>query len=378
MTTEKIQNAKSFPQVYFGLHMNVGVAEYKKPGKDPERIFIGERAIREMDGSFAGLPVYVGHVEDVDLDVIHEADGYVIKSFYNPADGATWCQFIVTSDRGHEAIRAGHALSNCYTPGHDFGPGGEWHGVPYAREVKSGKYDHMAVVDDPRYAESSDVGILTEEEFKEYNRAKEAETQRFANSKEKESMGFKLFKRTKIENAKELNLDETIVELELSKKEMSLSDAIKTADKYMNMNGYANGEHYVKAGDEEMTVNQLGKKYNAAMAELAEMKKANEADDGDMENEEDDEDREKEIEKRKNAADEREAGSEVEKEAEAESEVEVEAEKPAEKKANSKVTKSKANFDKIANAASRASRQEEEPARVDLMSDKVARGKLLF
>lgn len=378
MTVERVSNAKSFPEVYFGLHMSEGVAEYRKPGKDPERIYIGEKAIRDMDQTFSNLPVFAGHIDEVEPETMEEHPlfaGYVIKSFYNPADGKTWAQFMITRDVGHEAIKRGWVLSNCYTPV-SCTKGGEWHGVAFEREVLQGKYDHLAIVDDPRYAESI---VLTEEEFKEYNAEKEAETQRFANSKGDENMGLSFFKRQKVENSKDVNFDELSVILPKSKKEFTIANLVEEHDKIMNMNGYANGDHFVKAGEEEMTVNQLTKKYNAAAAELAEMKKANEASD-DMENEDEDKDREEEIDKRKNSKegdeDEESEKSEEKSEGDKAEKKDEKQESPAEKKANSK-GKSKDNFERVANAAARA-RPEEDAIRAETMQDRLARGKALF
>lgn len=386
--SEKIANAKSFPKIYFGLHMGEGVAQYRKPGKAPETILIREATLKQMDPSFSGRPYSVGHVEDADdVAKLEELSaGYVIKSFFNPPDGKHWVQFIVTTDEGHDAIKKGWKLSNCYTPT-QFGPAGEWHGVPYVREILAAEYDHLAGVDDPRYEESV---ILDEEEFKAYNAAKLAEIadQRILNSKGEKKMGLKFWKREKIENAKELDIESLSVELPLSKKEMTIGELVTAHDKVMNMNGYANGDHMVKAGDSEMTVNQLAKKFNAATAELAEMKKASEAkenasddeDSDDMENE-DDKDREDEIEKQKGAKKENVKNAKTEEtfEDDMTDASEEDAEEEREKIANAKAEKAKkkANFDRIANAADRA-REEAPVARVSLLSDKVARGKELF
>ena len=161
-----IKNAKEQPTIWYGRHMEPGVAEYAEPGKTAYRILVNEAAIREMDPSFAGKPVYVKHVDEVNLDKIqHEADGYVIESFYNAADSSHWVKFIVVSDKGREAIRAGWKLSNAYIP-KSFGPGGISKGVELQKEVIAGEYEHLALVPDPRYETSI---VLTPSQFKEYN-----------------------------------------------------------------------------------------------------------------------------------------------------------------------------------------------------------------
>ena len=142
--------------IWYGIHFYPGVAEYAEPNEKPFRVFLNEDTLRSMDASFAGRPVFVMHVDGVedDLDVLRgEADGWVIESFYNAADGKHWCKFIVCSDRGEQAIQRGMKLSNCYLP-RQYGQGGLWNGVSYDKEVKGGEYEHLAIVPNPRYEES--------------------------------------------------------------------------------------------------------------------------------------------------------------------------------------------------------------------------------
>ncbi len=272
MVVEKIKNAKTLPKIYFGLHMTEGVAEYVHPNinnGEPHRLFVGEDTIKSMDRTFAGRPVYVKHVSDVDLDNLQsEADGYVIESFFNKSDGKHWVKFIVVSDDGHEHIAKHWKLSNAYNIKESAG-GGKWHGVEYLKEVKSAEYDHLAIVQNPRYEESI---ILTPEEFKAYNDRKEAELLKVANSIEnknnKKLKGegmFNFFKREKVENS--TDLEGMMVILPKSKKEMALADVINGMDKIVNMQGYANGDHMVKVGDEEMSVNELVEKFNSLCEE---------------------------------------------------------------------------------------------------------------
>ena len=280
----KLKNAKEGPKILYGLHMVEGVAEYREPGKEPYRILISEKAIKNMDPTFAGKPIYVEHVDEVDLDNLQaEADGYVIESFFNKADGKHWTKFIVVSDDAHNAIRNGWKLSNAYIV-KEKTRGGVWHGVDYKEEIVRGEYEHLAIVSNPRYTESV---ILTPEQFKEYNASKEIELTKLANSQTKKSetnnkgvtMGkFNLFKKEKIDNS--ADLEATSVVLPKSKKEVTVSEAIELADTLQNMNGYANGDYFVKVGDEEMSVNDLSEKYLQMCkknSEEEEAKKANEA-----------------------------------------------------------------------------------------------------
>jgi hypothetical protein len=275
---KRIDNAKSFPKVYYGLHMAEGVAEYAEPGKDAYRILILENALKTMDPTYAGKPVYVQHVDEVDLtNIQNEADGYVMESFFNPPDGKHWTKFIVVSDAGHEAIRRGWKLSNSYIP-QSTTEGGEWHGVSYQREITAGEYEHLAIVPNPRYTESV---IMTPEEFKLYNEDKKAELERLSNSKdekEKTKMGkLNFFKRSKVDNA--IDQDACIV-LPKSGREITIEAMVTEADaaavakkKNEGNGGLADMSHKVKLHDGTYcNVGELLEKHKALNDELEEMK----------------------------------------------------------------------------------------------------------
>jgi len=291
----KIEN--SHGESFYGMHFYPGVAEYAEPDGGSFRVFINEDTIRKMSPTFKVRPVYVDHVDGVDDDINEvrkDADGWVIRSFFNESDGKTWVEFIVVSERGLEAIRRGYKLSNAYHPT-SFGPGGVWNGVEYDKEITDAEYEHLAIVQDPRYSESI---IMTPDQFKAYNEDKQLDLKRLSNSKGEQKMKLNLFKRQKVENS--TDYEGLIVELPLSKKEISITKLVNEYDKIMNMNGYACNEHMVKLNDnEEMSVGDLVKKHKKLCDKMNEMEKSKNDDsmeggepgDGEMdgmENEEDD------------------------------------------------------------------------------------------
>lgn len=254
--------------------MAEGVAEYAEPGKETYRILILENALKTMDATYAGKPVYVQHVEEVDLENIqNEADGYVMESFFNQPDGKHWTKFIAVSDKAHEAIRRGWQLSNSYVP-KSTTKGGEWHGVEYQQEITAGEYEHLAIVPNPRYAESI---IMTPEEFKQYNEDKKVELERLSNSqdeKEKPNMGAKLafWKRSKVENAMDPELS---VVLPKSGKEITIAELVSEADERAakKKNSMAEPHDKVKMHDGNMcNVAELVDKHKALHDELESMK----------------------------------------------------------------------------------------------------------
>jgi len=318
--SEKIKNASTMPHVYYGLHFDVGVAEYKEVDGS-KRIFIDEQCAKIMDATFPGKPVYVGHVDKVELERIQEtADGYVSESFFNKADGKHWAKFVVVSDKGHEAIRNGWKLSNAYFV-KEKGAGGQWHGVDYNYEVTKAEYEHLAIVPNPRYDESI---ILTPEQFKQYNEQKEAELKRLINSKGDKAM-LKFFKREKVENS--VDLESTLVELPKSKVEVPLSKLVNDMDEVILNKGkpvLVNSTDLVKVGNDEMTVADLVTKFENACKKNEEHEKAKKENEEEKEENEDEEKEENEDEeemknkkknKKKNKEDEKEENEEDEEKA---------------------------------------------------------------
>lgn len=357
----KIENASAFPKVYYGLHFCEGVAQYKEEGQDAYRIFIGENTMKKMDPTFVGKPVFVRHVDSVDLpNLQNEADGYVIESFYNPSDGKHWAKFIVVSDQGNESIlQKKWKLSNSYRP-KTFAPGGQWHGVDFVNEVTSAEYDHLAIVPDPRYSESI---ILTPEEFKRYNSEKELELKQLSNSKtenkgEKSMLNF--FKKTKVDNGSDY--ENTSVLLPKSKVEVTLSQLVNELDEYrlkMDLPQMANGDHMVEMGQDKMSVNDLLEKHKMMCQELADLKKPKE---------------EAPEEKKENDDDMAEASADNKKNDQKDEEQDLEVEKK-QKAAQEKKENEMKVFNELKNAPINF---KDEERRIELSQDKITRGKTRY
>ena len=326
-----------------------------------------------MDPTFSGKPIFVDHVDEVEpkLDRLkNEADGWVIKSFFNAADGKHWCEFIVTSERGLKAVERGMWLSNAYVAKKK-GAGGLWNGVPYVAEITEAEYEHLAIVNNPRYEESV---ILTPEEFKRYNEEKLTELKKFTNSKG-ENMKFQIFKKSKVENAIDPEL--TVV-LPKSGKEKSIGQIINEADD-MEQNKaacMANLEDKVKMYDGSMcNVGELLERHKALNSELEEMKKKKE---DSIEHEEEVAPKETPVEvegdMHNDESDDRDAKKKALELAEHEDKELEEAKKQNELEEKKALAKAKAEA--LRNAPLRF--ENEEPVRIELTSDKVQRGKARY
>lgn len=372
-----VSNSKG--TIYYGLHFYPGVAEYTELGGEVERVFINEDTIRSMDPTFAGRPVFVHHVNEVDQDINSlrgEADGWVIESFFNDADGKHWVKFLVVSDKGAQAVQSGYKLSNAYVM-KSAGPGGLWNGVPYNQQILGAEYEHLAIVNNPRYEESV---IMTPDQFKAYNEDKRQELKRIANSKKGESSMLNFFKKTKVENS--ADFENTVVVLPKSKQEVSISKLVNDMDEMaMSMADdglMANGDHNVMVGEEKMKVNDLIEKHCAMKQELEDLKKKmepkkenDEAADADAKKKalELAEHEEKEIEEAKDKKENDDEDKDKDKKDESKKENEEDAEKKElEKKQN-------AFFDSLKNAPAAALKV---APKVELSESKTARGKARY
>lgn len=210
---------------------------------------------------------------------------------------------------------------------------------------------------------------MTPEAFKLYNAEKELELKRLANSNEGErKMKLNLFKRAKVENSSEL--EGMSVTLPKSGKEMTIVELVEKMDKIENMHGYASGDHMVKVGENEMSVNDLVKKHMEMCNEMDEMKKVKDSseEEGDLDSKEKKVDVEGDDKSMDNEEDKDDKSVDNEEDDEKEEKKKNEIEQAKVKKAEAKK-----KADAIRNAQNDI---DSEPApKLDLMEDQVARGK---
>lgn len=383
----KISNSSG--KIYYGIHFYPGVAEYKESDDLSYRIFLNEDTIRKMDPSFAGKPVFVEHVDDVEQNIDKlrgEADGWVVESFFNAADGKHWVKFIVVSEKAERAIKQGLRLSNSYFP-LAFGQGGLWNGVTYDKEVTDGAYEHLAIVKTPRYEESV---IMTPEQFKAYNDKKLEELKKLSNSKDDKGdwkMKLSFFKKQKVENA--ADFESMCVTLPKSGKEKTLLQIINEADEHEEKKKENMADHkaMVKLHDDSMcNVAELVEKHKAMHDELMALKKEHEAlkakkhddDDEDMHNDDEEIEHESEIEMKKKAVEVEGDKHNDDDEDMGDEEAKKKALELAEHEEKEIEMKKKKNSMKHFEALKNAHKQKDVVQVIELDEDKIARGRARY
>ena len=265
--SEKLENEKSLPEIYYARHMKQGVANYPE---NKEIIYISNETIADMAKTFVGKPVFVHH-QNIDLNNLKEQmDGVVSDSFWNKYDGEWWVKFIAITDKCKDAIKKGWKVSNCYD-NLVRGNGGTCIDVKYDSEIIGGVFNHLAIVENPRYENAE---IYTEDEYNRYNEMKKQKLDKISNSKG-ETMKNKIMNEVDVKDL--LLADDT---------EMTVGQAIEV---------YMNAKKVIDKNAEILLSN--GKK--VLVSELINACKKNEEEDAKKENEDDKEEKKENVDKRK-------------------------------------------------------------------------------
>lgn len=309
---------------YFAKHFQAGTCKY-----EDKVVFVDNPTIKQAMSSFDGKPVYIDHQEVDESNLKEQADGAVVKCFYNEVDGWYWLEFIALTEELEEKIKNGWSVSNAYSVLKK-GEGGTWHNNQYDFEILELEFNHLAVVENPRYEQSC---IMTPEDYKKYNENEKLKLNELQNSiikKQNKNGGkgmFKLFS-TKKET---LNIDDNVaIQLE-NGKDVSLSDMVKfwneaeeekkKEEEKKNESEYPKDDDVVKIGDNEVSIKELKENYKKMMRknEMTEEEKKKEEENNKKKNEAEEEKKKEEenknsveFEKLKNAKEKYENAFEIE------------------------------------------------------------------
>ena len=239
---------------FFGLHFSDGVATFA----DGELGFISEEVATRLSSTMEGVPVVIDHPDDIEKA---KPVGYVVKSFFNKYDGKQWCEFLITDSEGLKCVEEGYLLSNSYFYSKEKS-NGHYHGIDYDFVVTDGEYEHLALVNDPRYSESI---ILTQSEFDEYNKKREQNIKTI-NSGENSmfgKIGGKNKPQIKTFNTKDFK--DHVVTLPKSKLTKTINEVIDLVDSYEVGGIEASLSDYIFIDDKKVTIQDLISKIDELM-----------------------------------------------------------------------------------------------------------------
>nr|DAD89867.1 MAG TPA: prohead serine protease [Myoviridae sp. ctsip2] len=109
-----------------------------------------KETIDKFIDTFKGCPVIINH-----KDNITEADkvGVVQNIWFSDKDGWYWCDGVLTDDKAVKLVENGYNVSCQYAiTDYSINNDSKLHnGNPYDKEILNGLFEHLAIVDNPRY-----------------------------------------------------------------------------------------------------------------------------------------------------------------------------------------------------------------------------------
>lgn len=125
-----------------------GFVSYRDCGGKME--LLRKEAIESCMESVIGIPVTIGHIEVTATNRADVEHGVVKAWHYNADDGWFYVTGEIDSHDAQEKIRSGWRPSCGFQVG-PLGPGGVDHGIRFDQEITSLKFNHLAIVERPRY-----------------------------------------------------------------------------------------------------------------------------------------------------------------------------------------------------------------------------------
>lgn len=242
------QKGKSFTMRF----IEPGLVRYEDAGD----VLVQKAALDEMAQSFVGCPVFDRtHKDTTDRDFTSgKADGIVVRVWNDPQDGWYWCEALVWDPDTLQHMKEGYGLSCAYDVMSWTDQEGTWHNIPYANEVKRGRYTHLAIVKRPRY---EDVRIIA-------NQGGRMKLKFWEKDKKPE------------DKASEVELANALVEVEAGK-DVKLEDVIagftaeeKRKAELANANKKLGDDDTVQIGEGKITIKELKAGYAAHLKNEAE------------------------------------------------------------------------------------------------------------
>lgn len=112
-----------------------------------------KETIDKFIDTFIGKPVIIDHKDDIALE---DRKGGIEKIWFNPEDGWYWCSGTLTDKQAIELVEKGYNVS-CQYAITDFSINAEGklhNGNPYDKEILDGNFEHLAIVENPRYEDA--------------------------------------------------------------------------------------------------------------------------------------------------------------------------------------------------------------------------------
>lgn len=242
-----------------------------------ETILVPQNALEAMSATAFGIPVTIEHPgQPIDSESLKEIKvvGRVAKFDYESNSDLWFADFVVDDDEAVKLLQSGWGVSTAWYA-NDYTNGGTYNNVPYDRELVSAKYEHLAIVRNPRYEMAVDPVFMNSKETDTRQPTDDISTIT-VNSHSNTLGGIKMFAkiwRTIREEVKANENEELVLELEhgqvpLSQivEELKASRAAKTQEaapeeEKMPMKKVLQNEDEVEVDGKKMRVQDLVAEY---------------------------------------------------------------------------------------------------------------------
>jgi len=127
-----------------------------------ETVLVSQKALEQLSETAYGIPVTIDHPHrKIDSESLPEIQvvGRVSKMFFKPEDDLWYAEFVVDKEDGVKLLQDGWGVSTAWY-GHEYTQGGSYNALEYDRELVSGRYEHLAIVKNPRYEMATDPIFL--------------------------------------------------------------------------------------------------------------------------------------------------------------------------------------------------------------------------
>lgn len=139
-------DAKSFDCKF----IEPGLVNYKDQGGGIE--LLRKETLDRCMASAVGNPLTVGHVMVNAENRMALEEGIVHEYYFNPENG--WYHVKGTADTPRAKSLLPLKKPSCGYRVTSFGPGGVYHGIRYDKEITGIEFNHLAIVDKPRYEDA--------------------------------------------------------------------------------------------------------------------------------------------------------------------------------------------------------------------------------
>ena len=155
MTWDALEKGKG--RRFTSKFIEPGIIKYSDDQGKPYVALVKKEAIDRFINSIIGCPLIIKH-HDVNKDTVEDLRcGIISNVSYNSIDGWYYCEGIVWDEDAIKNIEERGWSVSCTYVITDEGEGGVYHDMKYDVEFMNGDFEHLALVENPRYEEATIV-----------------------------------------------------------------------------------------------------------------------------------------------------------------------------------------------------------------------------